>query len=549
VVGNNLAHLEIDNMRIYPHKLRRDSLIGHLDRRANYFHVKKTEKKGIEYFPDRPPKDVADDLLSTASPPLPRLQAVVNTPVIAPDGRCVTTSGYHPEVELYLDLAGLKVPSVPESPLPSDVARARVLLLDELLIDFPFAGDADLAHAISPLITTMARPLIDGPTPLHLFDAPMPGTGKGLLTEVVTVITTGGPAPIMSEAKGREEWAKQITAALVEAPSIILIDNIQAKLDASPLAAALTSRIWAQRELGTNTRRMRLPVRCTWIATGNNASMSMEIARRTVRSRIDSAMEYPWERAAFRHDPLIEWVQANRGELCWAVLTLIRAWIVMGRPEPKNRLGSFEGWSRVVGGILKVAEIPGFLGNRAELYTQAESDGEAWRVFVTVWWEEYAENRVGVSELFDLAKRHELLTDLRGGSADHGARVAMGMNLAAMRDRRIGDYWLRDTGQKHGGGASYRLEKVYAAREGDSEKDSPDYTNYTEGHAWSGEYGETGETFSGSAPGEINVLDSEEVTLSAGCKRPLAMEDIAALDDALDPLCSICADGGNDEPL
>ena len=78
----------------------------------------------------------------------------------------------------------------------------------------------------------------------------------------------------------------------------------------------------------------------------------------------------------------------------------------------------------------------------------------------------------------------------------------MGMNLAAMRDRRIGDYWLRDAGQKHGGGASYRLDKVDVAEEGDPEKDSPDYTDSPEPHAWSGETGETGESFPARAPTE-----------------------------------------------
>ena len=44
------------------------------------------------------------------------------------------------------------------------------------------------------------------------------------------------------------------------------------------------------------------------------------------------------------------------------------------------------------------------------------------------------------------------------------------------------------------------------------------------------------------AVSKVGPFDSDEVTPSAGCKRPLAMEDIAALDDALDLLCSTCAE-------
>ena len=45
----------------------------------------------------------------------------------------------------------------------------------------------------------------------------------------------------------------------------------------------------------------------------------------------------------------------------WAALTLIRAWIAAGRPKGKKTLGKFEGWAEVMGGILQVAGVPGFL--------------------------------------------------------------------------------------------------------------------------------------------------------------------------------------------
>jgi putative DNA primase/helicase len=277
-------------------------------------------------------------------------------------------------------------------------------------------------------------------------------------------------------------------------PSIVLIDNVRDQLDAAPLAAALTARVWQDRVLGA-TRIVRLPVRCTWLATGNNVATSVEIARRTVASRIDSSQEHPWERSGFRHDPLIGWAQANRGNLCWAILTLARAWIAAGRPEPGTRLGSFESWSHVVGGILSVAGVEGFLGNRSAVYAQADADGEGWRTFITIWWEQFKGNRVGVDELFALAKSERLLTELRGGRSDHGARTALGMSLSTMRDRRIGQYWLRDLGRGHGGGAMYRLEQHPEIREGQCEKGSPGSPGSPSLGVGPGEPGEPGEPF------------------------------------------------------
>ena len=492
--GNNISHLETEGAeQVYAYKLRRDSLIGHLDRLADFYALRKNKTGQLEYHPDKPPKDVVDVMLAEAVPPLPRLQAVVNTPVIAPDGSCLTEDGYHPEVELYLYLNGLTIPTVPDQPLSSDIERAKNLVVSELLGDFPFTTTADLAHAVAAMLTHLVRPMIDGPVPLILIEAPSPGTGKGLLAEAVVFIVTGGYAKVMTEAKG-EEWRKRITSALVELPAVILIDNLRQHLDSAHLAAVLTSRTWTDRELGAS-RNITVRVRSTFIATGNNVSLSAEMARRTVLSRIDSAAEKPWERQGFRHDPLMPWVSQHRGELLWALLTMVRFWITEGRPVPKERIGSFEEWSAVVGGILMACGIPGFLENRSAVYSQAQAEGEAWRAFMVVWWDEYQDIRVGTPELFELAKKHKLLTELRAGTTEHGARVALGMSIAGIRDRRIGDFWVRDAGQKHGGGASYRLEQVDVSGERDPEKDSPDYTDSPQPHAWDGESGETSESF------------------------------------------------------
>ena len=59
----------------------------------------------------------------------------------------------------------------------------------------------------------------------------------------------------------------------------MLIDNLRRPLDSSALAAALTAPFWEDRLLGAS-ETTRLPIRCIWIATGNNAEFSGEMARR-----------------------------------------------------------------------------------------------------------------------------------------------------------------------------------------------------------------------------------------------------------------------------
>jgi hypothetical protein len=197
------------------------------------------------------------------------------------------------------------------------------------------------------------------------------------------------------------------------------------------VAAALTAPYWEDRVLG-KSEMVRFPIRCVWIATGNNPQFSNEIARRMVRIRLDPHEDQPWLREGFRHPNLLAWVWQNRARLVAACLTLGRAWIAAGMPRHQKTIGSFEGWAEVMGGILDVAGVPGFLGNLREMYERADAEGAVWRVFVAQWWERFGTADVGAADLFELA----LQSELRLARGDERAkRTSLGQGLVRMRDR------------------------------------------------------------------------------------------------------------------
>jgi hypothetical protein len=66
-------------------------------------------------------------------------------------------------------------------------------------------------------------------------------------------------------------------------------------------------------------------------------------------------------------------------------LSIVEAWIVAGKPLGNRTLGGFEGWSQVIGGILEVAGIPGFLGNLDRLRERADQETGKIRAFVDCW--------------------------------------------------------------------------------------------------------------------------------------------------------------------
>lgn len=240
----------------------------------------------------------------------------------------LTTSGYHPGAKIYYaPAAGFVVPSIPTPPAPCDIQRAKELILDELLCDFPFVSEADRAHAVAVFLLLYARDFIDGPTPIHLIEAPSAGSGKGLLVDVLLLPAVGRHIGVLVEVREDDEWRKRLTSCFLEGRTVIFIDNVNRPLNSGVLAAALTASTWDDRLLSKNTMARSLPVRSVWLTAGNNPVLSTEIARRCVRIRHDPKVDRPWQREGFRHCDLRSWVAEHRADPVWAALTLIQAWL------------------------------------------------------------------------------------------------------------------------------------------------------------------------------------------------------------------------------
>jgi hypothetical protein len=402
-------------------------------------------------LPAAPTRDTTANMLAYPDDriPLPLLQRIVRAPCFAPDGSLQVTPGYHPAGQVLVCLeAGLRIPDVARAPTTQDGEHAKALV-GELIGEFPFVADADRTHAVAMMLGPFVRDLIGGPTPLHLVEAPAPGTGKGLLSNCVLMAGVGGDVGAMTYGRNEDETRKRIVSRLREGKPAILIDNVTLTIDSAALSSALTEPMVSDRLLGTN-EMLNLPVRCTWAATANNPQLSTEIARRCIRIRLDAKTDRPWQRdaATFRHPALYEWARLHRGELIWAALTLVQSWLAAGRPPARVRpLGSYESWSRVVGGILAYAGLPGFLDNLDELYEAADGEGAVWRRFVQAWWEDHRGNPVGVAVLYPLA---ETMEDFDLGKGEQRAqKTALGMGLKRRRDMVIGGYRIKSAGTEH----------------------------------------------------------------------------------------------------
>jgi hypothetical protein len=120
--------------------------------------------------------------------------------------------------------------------------------------------------------------------------------------------------------------------------------------------------------------------------------------------------------------------------LVWAALVLIRCWIVAGTPAATTpKLGGFESWSDLLGGILQAHAVDGFLGNLQEFYTASDSDTEQIKAFLAAWHAKYDGREVVTADLFDLAIAAGI--DL-GGRTEQSQRVRLGGRIKQLRDRQ-----------------------------------------------------------------------------------------------------------------
>jgi hypothetical protein len=372
---------------------------GILERSAEYV---KTRVDGSE-TPTFPPIEVVKDIMNLPEwYTIPPITGIVEVPIVLTDGGLVLKQGYDRKTRLfYAPAPDLVIPAIPDRPGKADVDRA-VALIEEIFVDFPFVDGPSKANMIGALLTAVLRPMILGPVPMAIIDKPQAGTGATLLSEVIATVATGRSAALMTAPEDDAAWRKAITASLSQGRNLAIVDNVETKLYTASLAAVLTSNTWTDRRFGKNDEMITLPHTMFWISTGNNLQLGGDLPRRCFWIRLDAQSARPWQRTDYRHPDLMPWIARERGRILGAILTIVRGWILAGRPKPSAaapRMGGFDGWRDTIGGILECCGVPGFLLNTEEMYAQADLDGPQWEAFLEKWFTIWGVRPVTVAEI------------------------------------------------------------------------------------------------------------------------------------------------------
>lgn len=432
-------------------------------------------------LPTVPPAVVATAVYSEKGWGFPALEGVVHYPTFDANGNLCMRSGYNPETKLFY--AG-SVTLGNTEPTQERIAWAKSLILDDLLVDFPYAEQASRAHAVAALLQPYLMPLIHDVTPVYVHDAPKEGTGKTKHALLGSLIAEGSPALPTAVPTDEDELRKRVATSLADGGRFIVLDNLPngQALNSGALSSFLTAYDSKERRL-QHSEEMILHNRAVWHATGNNITASGELVRRITWIRLDANVMHPSQRQGFRHTHLEAWITKNRAELMTACIVLCKAWVKEGMPMWEERAkGSYERWAGVMGGILKAVGIEGFLENTEQLQETANAGENNFEVFVLAWAERFGTDPVTASDLYPLASRRDndstlmqgMISSSGGGAAkpveylnllgeyftspkEDGRRKALGNLLAARRGQVFGVYKIIPLGQSRGS-SRYRLE-------------------------------------------------------------------------------------------
>jgi hypothetical protein len=294
------------------------------------------------------------------------LRAVVEFPVMRPDGTILQEPGYDPMTQVLFEPA-IEFDSVPPSPSQEDAERARDTLLD-VFQDFPFKAESNRSACIAALLTPFARYAFEGAVPCVLIDGNNSGAGKGLVANVIGTVVTGHELDVRAEVDNDDEFRKRIMSIARTGDPLVLIDNITKPLGGGALDAALTARrSWSDRGMGSFDE-IRTPMVAMWMFTGNNIEFKRkDTKRRALHVRLESDDDNPENRRSFRHYPLIEYVRTQRRALVAAALTILRGYVVHGKTVALPMWGSFDEWSAIVRQAVVWCGLPDPYDSRAGL--------------------------------------------------------------------------------------------------------------------------------------------------------------------------------------
>lgn len=265
-------------------------------------------------------------------------------------------------------------------------SEEAVKFLRRLFGTFPWADDngRSLAVHMAAFFTVYCQAMMPPGTltPLFVYNANEPGSGKSILVKVI-LQTIFGRAGTTSIGDNEEELRKRLDACAQHLLPALFFDDESGYVSNKLLNAWLTARSWEGRILGTH-KWFYMPKRAITFLCGNGVTVSADLGRRMLLADLFAKntladRELPEDTILITDDWLDDPI--NRGRILSALWAVVR-YSYSDVPKPKVKQGkevaSFETWCRVIPRIvqdgawadpLKAPDLPD-AGNRGTMEFQ-----------------------------------------------------------------------------------------------------------------------------------------------------------------------------------
>jgi hypothetical protein len=321
-------------------ELTQPALIRDLAGAANWVRYDRRSESWVRTDP--PPRHATVLYDANGYAHLPVLSGLARQPYLRADGSLMGTAGYDHATGMFgvFDERSFVVPASPTR----DEAEAALAVLDGLLGEFVFAKPNDRSAALAAILTATVRPSLQHAPMFHV-RAHAAGSGKSYLCALISAFASPQRGTPTTFPADDEECRKLLLAELLRGPAVIEFDNLVGDLLAhKSLCTTLTSEFLTGRILGVS-KMAAVSTRTLFLSSGNNVGPVQDMTRRCVTICLDPGVEIPAART-FARPELVEEVRRDRGRYVSAALTVVRAWIVAGRPMVECRaLAGFQSWS------------------------------------------------------------------------------------------------------------------------------------------------------------------------------------------------------------
>ena len=338
-------------------------------------------------------------------------EVLVKLPVIREDGALeLLEEGFDKQTGVYT------VPGAFDYELDWDVADAKKWI-DDWFGSMPYEDERSKAVMIAGLLLLYIQELPGGNSlrPGFLWEANRPGSGKSICAKACCSIVLG-LAPV-GKNKSREEMDKEIESHIRSKSPVIFLDNLYGQLKNATLDQLITSKFQTFREMGGQkivTMENSAPV----LITGNDLEKNEDAWRRYLQCRLFEPGDPNDRKVEKLLDDDVMQEKEWRSQALSALWALVRTWDELGRPQGETTLGSFEAFSRLMGGIVtacgysdpfeKPADSEGMSPEQADfsamvrgLYAEMSEKGETSSLF-------------GFDDMARVARSQDIFSDLVG---------------------------------------------------------------------------------------------------------------------------------------